>query len=129
VKNKRQKVNEKKARAKARKAEAALRQFILNDESERERLWILDSLKPTPDDIERALADPTAAHPMLHRMLMTVDSLFSTTTLGVDLPSLEIVKPVLRRLILSPIPLTQTSLNTAISDHIFLKSNQLHSSS
>jgi hypothetical protein len=120
VKSKRQKLKEKKKRQKAKKAEAALRPtpLLLSDEAERERLWILDSLKPSPEAIDQAIAGHPATHPLLLRLLMTADSLCSTCPdLG---PDPAFVGTLLRRLVLSPSPFTTEAVQTAVSRHLTL---------
>ena len=120
VKSKRQKLKEKKKRQKAKKKEAApprlgLTQALFNEESERERLWILDSLKPSAEAVDQALAGHPAAHPLLLRLLMSADSLSPAfAQFGVDL---SVTRPVLHRLILSPAPLTYEALTTALDRH------------
>jgi len=120
VKSKRQKVKEKKKRQKAKKAEAALRPaLLLPEETERERVWILDSLKPSPEAVDQALAGHPATHPQLLRLLVTADALSvhcppSRTDLD---PSWSILAPILRRLTLSSSPLTLHALNSAIDRH------------
>jgi hypothetical protein len=119
VKSKRQKLKEKKKRQKAKKKGGApLRTspLLLPDEMERERLWILDGLKPSPEAIDQALADHPAAHPTLRRLLLTADSLAaSCSDMDFD-PSA--VRSVLRRLALSPSPFTAEALYTAIGIHL-----------
>jgi hypothetical protein len=124
VKSKRQKLKEKKKRQKAKKAEAVLGRherspvasLLLPDESERERRWLLDSLQPSPEAVDQALAGHPAAHPLLLRLLMTADSLFSSCTeLG---PDPTFVHTLLRRLVLSSSPLTSTAVQAAVTDHM-----------
>ena len=118
VKSKRQKLKEKKKRQKAKKKEAApsrLGQAMFNEESERERLWILDSLKPSAEAVDQALAGHPAAHPLLLRLLMSADSLSAPfAQLGVDF---SVARHVLHRLILSPAPLTYEAFTTALDRH------------
>ena len=117
VKSKRQKVKEKKKRQKAKKAEAALRPaLLLPEESERERVWILDSLKPSPEAVDQALAGHPATHPQLLRLLVTADALSVQCTLT-DLDPSWSIAPVLRRLTLSSSPLTLHALTSAIDRH------------
>ena len=117
VRSKRQRLKEKKKRQKAKKAEAALRPSpLLAAEVERERLWILDSLKPTPEAVDQALAGHPAAPPLLLRLLMSADSLSSSLAqVGLD-PTYSC--PVLRRLFLSHSPLTLEALTSAVEIHI-----------
>ena len=117
VKSKRQKLKEKKKRQKAKKAEAAaLRHssLVLPDELERERLWILDSLQPTPEAIDQALSGHPSAHPVLLRLLLSAESL---TSLRVDGDysgrAYPAVTHLFRQLVLSPAPLTSEALNSA----------------
>jgi hypothetical protein len=117
VRSKRQKLKEKKKRQKAKKAEAALRpSLLLPDEAERERLWILDSLKPTPEAIDQALAGHPAAHPQLLRLLMTAD-LLSNQCVQEGMDPRWSIGPVLRRLALSPSPFTLEALTSAVTAH------------
>jgi hypothetical protein len=118
LRSKRQKLKEKKRRQKAKKAEAALRPspLLLSDDTERERLWILDSLHPSPEAIDQALAGHPATHPQLLRLLMTADSLSTACVQpGID-PSL--VRPVLRHLVLSHSSLTHEAYVTAVTHHL-----------
>lgn len=115
VKTKRQKLKEKKKRQKAKKAEAARLTTLLVPDVERERLWLLDSLKPSPEAIDQALAGHPATHPQLLRLLMTADSLYSFCT-ELD-PDPSFVHTLLRRLVLSPAPLTLEAVQSACSLH------------
>jgi hypothetical protein len=118
VKSKRQKLKEKKKRQKAKKKEDALRPspLLLTDETERERLWILDSLHPSPEAVDQALAGHPAAHPLLLRLLMSADSLSTVCAqVGFD-PSL--CRPVLRQLVLSPSSLTHEAFTSAVTRHL-----------
>jgi hypothetical protein len=117
VRSKRQKLKEKKKRQKAKKAEDALRSspLLLPAELERERLWALDSLKPSPEAIDQALAGHPATHPLLSQLLVTADTL--SLSYAQDCPDLP-VRPVIRRLVLSPSPLTALALTTAVTDHL-----------
>jgi hypothetical protein len=116
VKSKRQKLKEKKKRQKAKKAEAALQPaLLLPDETERDRLRLLDDLQPTPEAIDQAIAGLPSAHPMLLRMLMTVESICSSHA-DVDL-SYPDVRTLLRHLALLPFPLTPEVLHVAIRHH------------
>jgi len=122
VRSKRQKLKEKKKRQKAKKAEAALRPvLLLPAESERERLWILDSLKPSPEAVDQALAGHPAAHPQLLRLLMTADLLSNQCVQYGNImdPAWPMhFAPVLRRLTLSPSPFTLEALTSAVNAHI-----------
>jgi hypothetical protein len=118
VRSKRQKLKEKKKRQKARKAEAALRpSLLLFDEEERERLWILDTLKPTLEAVDQALAGHPATHPQLLRLLGGADTLSTdwARTAGIDPAS---SRPVFRRLLLSPVPFTIEAFHNALDDHL-----------
>jgi hypothetical protein len=116
VRSKRQKLKEKKKRQKAKKAEAALQPaLLLPDETERDRLRLLDDLQPSPEAIDQAIAGLPSAHPMLLRMLMTVESICSSHA-DVDL-SYPDVRTLLRHLALLPFPLTPEVLHVAIRHH------------
>ena len=119
VRSKRQKLKEKKKRQKAKKAEAALRPvLLLSAEAERERLWILDSLKPSPEAVDQALAGHPAAHPQLLRLLMTADLLSNQCVQeGNVMDPAWSIAPVLRRLALSPSPFTLEALTSAVNVH------------
>jgi hypothetical protein len=118
VKSKRQKLKEKKKKQKAKKAEAAMRSspVLLPDEFERERLWILDSLKPSPEAIDQAIAGHPAAHPLLLRMLLSAESLISLCTDTDSAPPPAAVT-LFRRLVLSPSPLTSEAFHAAFNPH------------
>ena len=115
MKSKRQKLKEKKRRQKEKRAEAALGQspsLVLPDEMERERVWMLDRLQLTPEDVHQAIAGDPSGHPMLHRLVLTTDALLQSTTSRTDIPSAA--RDVLRRLALSPAPLTHEAFHNAL---------------
>ena len=119
VRSKRQKLKEKKKRQKAKKKEDALRPaLLLVPEEERKRRWILDVVKPSKEAIDHALAGHPDAHPQLLRLLAIADT-FSPDYAqdGFD-PAAS--RPVFRRLMLSPSPLTDAAFNTAFDDHLTL---------
>ena len=114
MKTKRQKLKEKKRRQKEKKKEAAPRQeLLLVDEVERERVWILDSLKPSPEAVDQAIAGHPGTHPQLLRLLVTADS-FSSTFCAQAGISPTLFRPVLRRLVLSSSPFTHEAFAAAV---------------
>jgi hypothetical protein len=116
VKSKRQKLKEKKKRQQAKKVEAALQQMlVLPYETERDRLRLLDDLRPSPEAVDQAIASLPSAHPMLLRMLMTVESICSSHA-GVDLSNVD-VRTMLRHLALLLSPLTFEALHVAVGHH------------
>lgn len=116
VRSKRQKLKEKKRRQKEKKAEAAMQPVsLLPDDTERDRLRLLDDLQPSSEAIDLALAGLPSAHPMLLRMLMTVESICSSRA-GVDISDAN-TRTLLRQLALLPFPLTPEALHFAIRHH------------
>jgi hypothetical protein len=117
VRSKRQKLKEKKKRQKAKKKEDALRPaLLLVPEEERKRRWILDVVKPSKDAVDQALAGHPDTHPQLLRLLVIADT-FSPDYAqdGYDPAS---SRPVFRRLMLSPSPLTHEAFTSAFDDHL-----------
>ena len=122
VKDKRQKLREKKRRQKASKQQEAapppppttpLCVHVLSDEGERQRLWMLDGIKPSSDAIDQALAGHSAAHPMLLRMLQAADSSYPPALTAV-LDSHPSARAVARRLTLTQAPLTYEAITSAV---------------
>ena len=118
MKDKRQKLREKKRRQKAKKKEEAASPpsvcaHVLSDEGERQRLWMLDSLKPSAEAIEQALAGHPAAHPMLLRMLAAADSSLPPPIVAV-LDTYPPARAAARRLTLTQSPLTLDAITSAI---------------
>ena len=100
LKSKRQKLRERKAKAKQRRAEVDQRP-LLSDEVEKQRVWLLNGLTPSPEEVDRASRGHTGVHPALLELLRDV--------------RLEVMFPLvppevmveIRRLFLSPTPFTQ----------------------
>jgi hypothetical protein len=93
VRTKRQKLKEKKQRQKARRVQqpaeaeveeeeeevkegdtALLSQPLLGEELDRQRLFVLNALKPSQADVQRALDDHPHAHPALTGLLHVIDN-------------------------------------------------------
>jgi hypothetical protein len=106
LKSKRQKLKERKARAKQRRETEADLRPLLPDEMEKKRAWLLTGLNAPPDEVDRASRGHPHAHPALLELLAEV--------------SLEDMFPLIphplmieiRRLFLSPPPFTQHAVYT-----------------
>jgi hypothetical protein len=111
LKSKRQKLKERKERAKQRMAEVDLRP-LLSDEVEKQRVWLLNGLNPTPDEIDRASRGHTGVHPALLELLRDVrlEDIF-------PLVPPEVMVEI-RRLFLSPPTFTQHAVYAACDAYI-----------
>jgi hypothetical protein len=111
LKSKRQKLKERKERAKQRMAEVDLRP-LLSDEVEKQRVWLLNGLNPTPDEIDRASRGHTGVHPALLELLRDVrlEDIF-------PLVPPEVMVEI-RRLFLSPPTFTQHAVYAVCDAYI-----------
>src|ERR1700733_14640145 len=111
LKSKRQKLKERKERAKQRRAEVDLRP-LLSDEVEKQRVWLLNGLNPTPDEIDRASRGHTGVHPALLELLRDVrlEDIF-------PLVPPEVMVEI-RRLFLSPPTFTQHAVYAVCDAYI-----------
>jgi len=124
VRSKRQKLKEKKQRQKARRVQqraeaeveeeeeevkegdtALLSQPILGEELERHRLFVLDGLKPSQADVQRALDNHPLAHPALSGILHLMDKVLAPVNPQSTLPLSTARLMALRRQALTPSPL------------------------
>jgi hypothetical protein len=105
LKSKRQKLKERKVKAKQRREEVDLRP-LLPDEMEKKRAWLLTGLNAPPDEVDRASRGHPHAHPALLELLaeVSLEDMFPLIP-----PSLMIE---IRRLFLSPPPFTQHAVYT-----------------
>jgi hypothetical protein len=125
VRTKRQKLKEKKQRQKARRVQqraeaeveeeeeveegdtALLSQPLLGEELDRQRLFVLNGLKPSQADVQRALDNHPHAHPALTGLLHIIDNVLAAkpcrppSTLPLSTARLM----ALRRQALTPSPL------------------------
>jgi hypothetical protein len=126
VRTKRQKLKEKKQRQKARRVQqraeaeveeeeeeveegdtALLSQPLLGEELDRQRLFVLNGLKPSQADVQRALDNHPHAHPALTGLLHIIDNVLAAkpcrppSTLPLSTARLV----ALRRQALTPSPL------------------------
>jgi hypothetical protein len=121
VLSKRQKLKEKKRLKKEREArvraleEGNLSVLLLADEEERLRVWTLNGIKPSPDDVDRALVNHPLSNPLLLELLGRADAHIATTDFSNQPPDLaSLLRSNLRRLYLSLTPLTYSSVYTAM---------------
>jgi hypothetical protein len=111
LKSKRQKLKERKARAKQRKVEVDPPRLILPGSVEQQRLEVLIDAKPTPEDVDRAERGHPSANPMLLELLAHhADNLRALCT-GENVPLFLL--PLVRRLFLSPAPFTRHAVTAA----------------
>jgi hypothetical protein len=126
VRSKRQKLKEKKQRQKARRVQqraeaeveeeevleevkegdtSLLSQSILGEELDRHRLFVLNGLKPSQADVQRALDNHPLAHPALTAILHQLDTVLAVcrTLPGQPLSTARLL--ALRRQALTPSPL------------------------
>ena len=126
VRTKRQKLKEKKQRQKARRVQqraeaeveeeeeeveegdtALLSQPLLGEELDRQRLFVLNGLKPSQADVQRALDNHPHAHPALTGLLHVIDEVLLDCRPLATLPLSDIRARLmaLRRQALTPSPL------------------------
>jgi len=114
LKGKRQKLKERKERARQRRAEADLRP-VMSDEREQQRVEILCDVKPTQEDVDRAERGHPSANPiLLHLLAINAENLQHLC--GENPP--PFLLPLVRRRFLSPAPFTTHALNAAIKGEI-----------
>jgi hypothetical protein len=123
VRTKRQKLKEKKQRQKARRVQqraeaeveeeeeveegdtALLSQPLLGEELDRQRLFVLNGLKPSQADVQRALDNHPHAHPALTDLLHVMDEVLAACRPPSTLPLSTARLVALRRQALTPSPL------------------------
>jgi hypothetical protein len=124
VRTKRQKLKEKKQRQKARRVQqraeaeveeeeeeveegdtALLSQPLLGEELDRQRLFVLNGLKPSQADVQRALDNHPHAHPALTGLLHIIDNVLAACRPLSTLPLSTARLTALRRQALTPSPL------------------------
>lgn len=114
LKSKRQKLKERKERARQRKAEVAPR-LIMPGQVEQQRVEVLRDAKPSQEDVDCAERGLPSANPMLLELLAHhADNLRAVC--GEDAPSFLL--PLVRRLFLSPAPFTSQAITAAITREI-----------
>ena len=114
LKGKRQKLKERKARAKQRRTEADLR-LIMPGEEEQRRVDFLCAVKPTQDDVICAERGLPSANPMLLQFLARYDENLRAL-LTEHAPPFAL--PLVRRLFLSPAPFTRAAITAAMEEEI-----------
>ena len=108
LKNKRQKLKERKARARQRKAEEDPERLLLPGLLEQQRVDVLRHVNPSPEEVDRAVKGHPSAHPMLLHLLATYADYFRQLCGEDPPPSLP---SLVRRLFLSPSPFTPYALS------------------
>ena len=85
---------------------------LLSDEVEKQRVWLLNGLNPTPDEIDRASRGHTGVHPALLELLRDVrlEDIF-------PLVPPEVMVEI-RRLFLSPPTFTQHAVYAVCDAYI-----------
>jgi hypothetical protein len=111
LKGKRQKLKEKKARARQRKAEVDPARPLLPGDLEQARVKLLCDVKPSPEDIDRALRGHPSAHPLLLQLLAVYAEIFRGLC-GENPP--PFLLPLVRRQFLSPSPFTPLAINALV---------------
>jgi hypothetical protein len=114
LKSKRQKLKERKARAKQRRSEVDLR-LIMPDEEEQRRVEFLCAVKPTQDDVICAERGLPSANPMLLDYLARYEA-------NIEALLTEHAPPYMlsciRRLFLSPAPFTRAAITAAMMEEV-----------
>ena len=111
LKNKRQKLKEKKARAKQRKKEDDPERPLLPGDLEQARVELLCEVKPTPEDVARAERGHPSAHPLLLHLLAAYADLLRDLC-GENAP--PFLLPLVRRQFLSPSPFTSQAITATV---------------
>jgi hypothetical protein len=112
LKSKRQKLKERKARAKLRRAEDDPALPLLPGDLEHRRVELLCSVKPTPEDVARAERGDPSAHPRLLQLLVIYAD-FLRGLCGENPP--PFLLSLVRRQFLSPSPFTPQAITASVT--------------
>ena len=111
LKSKRQKLKERKERAKQRRTEVDPARPLLPGDLEQARVELLCDVKPTPEDVVRAERGDPSAHPLLLQVLAVYAELLRDLC-GENAP--PFLLPLVRRQFLSPSPFTPQAITAII---------------
>ena len=111
LKSKRQKLKERKARARSRKAEVDPARPLLPGDLEQARVELLCDVKPTSEDVDRAVRGHPSAHPLLVQFLSVYADILQGVC-GENPP--PFLLPLVRRQFLSPSPFTPLAITALV---------------
>ena len=107
-----QRLKGRKAKKKQRPEEVDPTRPLMPDDAEQQRVAILHHVKPTQEDVGRAVRGDPSTHPLLHHLLV-VHADFLRVLCGENPP--PFLLPLVRRCFLSPSPFTPLAIEAAVS--------------
>ena len=108
----RQKLKERKAKKKQRQEEDDPTRPLMPDELEQQRVAILINVKPTQEDVERAIRGEPSTLPLLRHLLVANAEFLRV--LGGEKPP-PFLPPLIRRCFLSLTPFTPLAIQAAVA--------------